>query len=167
MFREKDWWSSSRLHWANYADWYVPCFSYSTVRPLTHCIVSGNLSQARSWFFKVKISISDRNADFSPSHLFDILDAHKQIHCNMSKKSHMWQKADNYSIFRLPSFWKHSRNYMFGLSTTRVCTLLTTWSRSVHLEWLGVTLYRLAQPCRETILIEVEERCEFIIYHSN
>ena len=54
-------------------------FSYSIVRPLTHSIVSGNLSQARSWFFEVKIARSDRNAVFLPEHFSVILDACKQI----------------------------------------------------------------------------------------
>ena len=52
---------------------------YSIVRPLTHRIVSGNLSQARSWFFEVKIARSDRDAVYLPSHFNDILDARKQI----------------------------------------------------------------------------------------
>ena len=59
--------------------WYVPCFSYSIVRPLTHSIVAGNLSQAHSWFFEVKIARSDSDAVYIPSHCSGILDARKQI----------------------------------------------------------------------------------------
>ena len=46
---------------------------------MIHPIVSANLSQARSWFFEVKIARSDRDAVFLPSHFSDILDARKQI----------------------------------------------------------------------------------------
>ena len=40
-------------------------FSYSIVRPLIHPIVSGTLSQARSWFFEVKIARSVRDVGCS------------------------------------------------------------------------------------------------------
>ena len=46
---------------------------------MSHRFVSGNLSQARSWFFEVKIARSDRDAVYLPSHFKDILDARKQI----------------------------------------------------------------------------------------
>ena len=49
------------------------------VRSLTQLIFSGNVSQAHSWFFKVKIPRSDRDAVFLPSHFSDILDTRKQI----------------------------------------------------------------------------------------
>ena len=60
-------------------------FSYSIIPLsdlLTHRIVSGKLSQARSWFFEVKIARSDRDAIYLPklpSHFTDILDARTQI----------------------------------------------------------------------------------------
>ena len=73
MIRKIDRRLSSRLHWANDAVWFVPCFSYSIIRPLTHRIVSScNLSQARSWVFEAKIARSDRDAVYLPSHFTGI-----------------------------------------------------------------------------------------------
>ena len=77
------------LHpWAKDAVWYVPCFSYSIVRPLSHSIVSCNLSHASSWFFEVKIARSDRNAVYLPSLFTDVLDARKQIQIKSPTKVH-------------------------------------------------------------------------------
>ena len=101
---------SSRLHWANDAVWYVPCFSYSIVRPLSYRFVSGNLSQARSWFFEVKIArseSSDLDAVYLTSNFTDILDAPKQIQIKSLTKADaisFWIAETTLSSFLVDGF---------------------------------------------------------------